>query len=327
MNLDLPLPVGKRNLSFNTKFNPFPVTDVSTDGAFSEKCFTGIFTGLSVEIFDQSAIRELYVNGSYGMSIQTKTTPKLLSRFPRMDCVTQSQYERKLEWSAKYQNQNPDDVKILMKTIDEIEHTEECGEECPHVIPDPFPIEEVLALSPEETLFLHHTLRCLKVFDFEQTKEYSTDEMIDIFCNMNEKFIERYVAYHFYRSKNWIVRSGIKFGGDFREFFKNYFNVLLIFIVMCYVFIPVLYYKGPHYHHATYVVIVNDNEVDGNFQDIQSNYRVAETTGKEVIILKVTRPNGLQYSDRHECIHRLNEFKVTEVIPKRFQVGQLNQSR
>lgn len=86
-----------------------------------------------------------------------------------------------------------------------------------NLVVDPFPIEETLALFPEEAFFLHFSLKCLKVLNFDQTHEFTTDELLERFCNLNPKFIERYTAYHFYRSKNWVVRSGLKFGGDFRK--------------------------------------------------------------------------------------------------------------
>lgn len=69
-------------------------------------------------------------------------------------------------------------------------------------------------------------------------------------------------------------------------------------------------------------MLVDDKDVDANIRIIQGTYRVGETTSKELIIFQVIRPNGLQYKDRHQCIQRLSEFKVTEVIPKRFQFSK-----
>lgn len=101
-------------------------------------------------------------------------------------------------------------------------------------------------------------------------------------------------------------------------FFKIQFFQNLIFFC-----VSVLYHKGPEFTHASYVVLVSDNEVNQNNLDVQSNYRVSDTTGKGLIILKVTRPDGLEYSNYFECFNRLSEFKVTEIIPKRFQSKQL----
>lgn len=83
-----------------------------------------------------------------------------------------------------------------------------------------------------------------------------------------------------------------------------------------------LYYKGPNYYHASYVVLICDDKI--HTKDAQSNYRVADTTGKELIILNILRPKNSEHFDKSELFKRLNEFQVTEVIPKRFVINQLN---
>lgn len=85
----------------------------------------------------------------------------------------------------------------------------------------------------------------------------------------------------------------------------------------------VLYYKGPSYFHASYVVLVSDNNDKLNHLDVQSNYRVSESTHKEIILVNVTRPDDLEYSNRMECLIRLTDFKITEILPKRFLLNQL----
>lgn len=85
-----------------------------------------------------------------------------------------------------------------------------------------------------------------------------------------------------------------------------------------------MYYKGPNYYHASYVVLVSDNEDRLNLLDTQSNYRVSESTNKEIILATVTRPHTVKYSDRTDCLKRFTEFKITEILPKRFVLNQLN---
>lgn len=88
--------------------------------------------------------------------------------------------------------------------------------------------------------------------------------------------------------------------------------------------ISVLYYEGPCYYHASYVVLVGDNDDKSNHLDVQSNYRVSESTHKEVILANVIRPDGFDYANRVECLQRFNEFKITEILPKRFLINQLS---
>lgn len=266
--LSLPHP---KKFSADCTLREFPIERISEKD--DDKQFTGIFNGLSVEIIDSIAIKQLYSNGCYGLSSKTKNIPQMLYTFPRVQNVTQSQYEQKSTWNTKFTNQNPNQVMMnLMESIEqkiveprqideEIENIEdieannseesksdnENEKECVgenvqtmksvknggnqikstifkekkepdmNLVVDPFPIEDTLALFPEEAFFLQFSLRCLKILNFDQTHELPIEEAFEKFCNMNPKFIERFIAYHFYRSKNWVVRSGLKFGGDFRK--------------------------------------------------------------------------------------------------------------
>ncbi|XP_031617177.1 tRNA-splicing endonuclease subunit Sen2 [Contarinia nasturtii] len=351
---ELSLPQAKK-CSADSSLRAFPIDRIPKID--DEKPFTGIFNGLSVEISDSDVIKHLFSNGCFGLSTKTKNTPQSLFALPRMQNVSQCQYVQKFAWNANFTNRNPDLVMINLlapaersetnhlkhksveetsidcenignederddfedngdeniedeNTIDQtmenvLEKTEPMeisrkSEPEPNLVADPFPIEEYLALFPEEAFLLHYSLRCLKILNFEQTHEFTTEELLEKFCDMNPKFIERFIAYHYYRSKNWVVKGGLKFGGDF-----------------------LLYYKGPSYYHASYVVLVNDSEDEVNQLDMQSNYRVSDSTKKELIIATITRPKNLEYSSRTECLNRLNEFQITEIIPKRLTINQL----
>lgn len=70
-------------------------------------------------------------------------------------------------------------------------------------------------------------------------------------------------------------------------------------------------------------MLVSDNNDKPNHLDIQSNYRVSESTHKEIILANVTRPDDLEYSARLECLNRLKDFRITEILPKRFLLNQL----
>lgn len=275
MNLTkLSLPTPKR-LTADSSLKPFPVDKIPEEG--NEKPFTGFFNGLSVEVLDFESIKQIYSNGCFGLSTKTKNVPTMLHKFPQMKKITQSQYERKLEWDTKFIDQHPEtvvvdvlfssnnstetvatdvkhsdgnqierneeeenetiqseDIKCENITSDEVKNEDdsmECVENKMELMQtdsaktefelnlaiDPFPIEETLALLPVEAFFLHHSLHCLKILNFEQTHEFTTEELLERFCITNPNFIQQFIVYHFYRSKNWVVKSGLKFGGDFRK--------------------------------------------------------------------------------------------------------------
>lgn len=274
----LALPIPKK-LSPDSNLKPFPVDKIpEVDG---EKPFTGIFNGLSVEVFDIESVNQIYSNGCFGLSTKTKSVPLILHKFVQTKSFTQPQYDQKIAWDTKFINQNPETVMINLLLTEQsceteanikyVEHesdqfnetdeniyeneeeenktnqnevincdkSEEIGTMCNaqnyknqtksrqtdtekiqavlNLVTDPFPIEETLALLPVEAFFLYYSLRCLKIMNFQQTHEFTTEELLDRFCTVNPKFIQEFIVYHFYRSKSWVVRSGLKFGGDFRK--------------------------------------------------------------------------------------------------------------
>ena len=84
----------------------------------------------------------------------------------------------------------------------------------PRIESDGFPVKETLHLTFEETFFLMFGLGCLRVVDFDG-KFLSIKETWDHFCKEDAFFVQKYVIYHYYRSKGWVVKPGLKYGGDF----------------------------------------------------------------------------------------------------------------
>lgn len=84
----------------------------------------------------------------------------------------------------------------------------------PRIENEGFPIREALHLTFEETFFLLFGLGCLQVIHFDNS-------LLDInsawlyFCKEKPDFLQKYVVYHYYRSKGWVVKPGLKYGGDF----------------------------------------------------------------------------------------------------------------
>lgn len=230
MNLELSQPKAKRFCSANATYNPFPVNKIG-----GEQKFTGIFTGLNVHIVDESSIQEIFTNGCFGVSSQTKANPRTQTTDPHVEVVSQLRYERKLEWMTKYSNQNPHNVrlKVVVNDVVPARNWINAETDTTNIMDDPFPIEDTLVLTLEEAFFLHFTLDCLRIVNLDQTLEFTTDEVIQKFCEHTNRFVERYVAYHYYRSRNWIVKSGIKFGGDFCKLAIFTFKLLLGMIVWC----------------------------------------------------------------------------------------------
>lgn len=80
-----------------------------------------------------------------------------------------------------------------------------------------------LVLFPEEALFLHQHVNSLEIRDLDD-KPIQTERLWKIFFNLKESFVECYIAYLYLKSKNWVIKSGIKFGGDYRKLSHDLFT-------------------------------------------------------------------------------------------------------
>lgn len=201
---------------YNKKINPFPVTSIDD----SNPKFTGNFTGLSVEIFDEAEIFTIYDNGCYGVGSRTKSTPRVFyaanaPKRPLADAEDTHEHKKVTSDEVIDNSKWADDADkpTNMKTsplpkdipINRIPPIGECS----------LNFTESLNLYPEEAFFLHYSLKCLSVVDFFSKVELSTDDLLQRFCRINSNFITHFVAYHYFRSQNWVVKCGLKYGGHF----------------------------------------------------------------------------------------------------------------
>lgn len=183
-------------------FRPFPVDNVIPE---SDYIFSGYFTGINVEIFDAESIKQIYENGSFGIGSRTQAAPKVLWKGQIAPTkVLKKIYDKKCEWRERI---GGCESKFEV-TIDGLNRDPEV---------DPFHIEETLVLTVEESFFLHSTLKCLRIMDVGG-RVMQTNEILEKYCRLKPHFWTHYVAYSYLRSKNWIVKCGLKFGGDFREY-------------------------------------------------------------------------------------------------------------
>ncbi|XP_068705335.1 tRNA-splicing endonuclease subunit Sen2-like [Montipora foliosa] len=173
---------------------------------------------------------------------------------------------------------------------------------------DPYKVHEHLQLTLEEAFFLAYGLGCLSVLNMEK-RPMSLSEMWCSFCAAKQDFIPSYVTYHYFRSKGWIPKVGIKYGADW-----------------------VLYKEGMPFYHSSYSVIVQMVESD-HLDVVKSNAnllcrqltwpqlcgvnRVSGHSAKEVMLCYVIRPTGMSDNEMSspKCI---TSFKIQEVVLRRW---------
>ncbi|GFO28915.1 tRNA-splicing endonuclease subunit sen2-like [Plakobranchus ocellatus] len=225
---------------------------------------------------------------------------------------------------------DPDgDLFVVNNTSEEEELEEEHEEEVeavrnahrwrPCLKSDPCPVEERLHLMLEEAFFLTFGLGCLRILDLE-SKALDLTEMWCQFQVLKEQFVPHYVAYHYFRSKGWVPKSGLKFGCDF-----------------------ILYKEGPPFYHGSYSVVVQcvregsllpctrreGYRLDHrhlNWISLAGLNRITEHVAKELMFCYVVWPRGLTQEDLQspDCISR---FKVKEVLVSRWVSSQERENK
>jgi tRNA-splicing endonuclease subunit Sen2 len=186
------IPAPKRRKLRNFDVKPFP-TDCK---------LIGTFTGLDVEVFDQNSIKLLSQCGNYGNNAINYRQRQLYSE-EKIPIVSQNDYQRKLRWNEKYLHETSSQEQKLIKVEESI-------------VPDPFPITQSHVLILEEAMFLHKELKCLEIKDMDDNL-MTTEDLWKEFCDLKHNFVECYVGYLYLKSKNWVIKSGIKFGGHFSK--------------------------------------------------------------------------------------------------------------
>lgn len=185
---------------------------------------------------------------------------------------------------------------------------------------DPLPLRECLLLSPEEAFFLSYGLGCLTVISsspFNKSSSETDDseatllpllELWRRFRDLDPCFHAKYVAYHYYRSRGWVPRCGLKFGVDF-----------------------LLYVSGPAHYHATFSVVVEEmtNDMEKVSTRRETSYapsasglsRVTEQVNKDLLICNVVQPKRDSFEELESFLSSPNcvrEFCVKEILKKRW---------
>ncbi|CAK1555755.1 unnamed protein product [Leptosia nina] len=160
-------------------------------------------------------------------------------------------------------------------------------------------LEEKLMLTKQEAFFLVYGLGCLQVLDSEN-KVLKVKDCWKLFAESDSSFIRKYVVYHYYRSKGYIVKPGIKFGGDY-----------------------LLYREGPGINHSDFIVVIKHEYDDYNtWLSILAHVRMAVTTLKEILTIEVIEPNANMTLPNDLNKYTVKELLLTRHLPVVINAGK-----
>ncbi|XP_015350522.1 tRNA-splicing endonuclease subunit Sen2 isoform X1 [Marmota marmota marmota] len=165
---------------------------------------------------------------------------------------------------------------------------------------NPYRIFEYLQLSLEEAFFLVYALGCLSIY--YEKEPLTILKLWQAFTSIQPTFRTTYMAYHYFRSKGWVPKVGLKYGTDF-----------------------LLYWKGPPFYHASYSVIVElvDDRLEGSlrrpfsWKSLATLSRISVNVSKELMLCYLIKPSTMtdEEMESPECMKRI---KVQEVILSRW---------
>ncbi|XP_074735840.1 tRNA-splicing endonuclease subunit Sen2 [Strix uralensis] len=165
---------------------------------------------------------------------------------------------------------------------------------------NPFRIFEYLQLSLEEAFFLVYALGCLSICYGEEP--LTILKLWEVFSEVKPNFKTTYMAYHYFRSKGWVPKVGLKYGTDL-----------------------LLYRKGPPFYHASYSVIAElvDDNFEGplrrplSWKSLSGLNRTTVNASKELMLCYLIRPSDMTEKEMStpECMKRI---KVQELIVTRW---------
>ncbi|XP_055115402.1 tRNA-splicing endonuclease subunit Sen2 isoform X4 [Symphalangus syndactylus] len=165
---------------------------------------------------------------------------------------------------------------------------------------NPYRIFEYLQLSLEEAFFLVYALGCLSIY--YEKEPLTIVKLWKAFTVVQPTFRTTYMAYHYFRSKGWVPKVGLKYGTDL-----------------------LLYRKGPPFYHASYSVIIElvDDHFEGSlrrpfsWKSLAALSRVSVNVSKELMLCYLIKPSTMTGKEMEspECMKRI---KVQEVILSRW---------
>lgn len=261
----------------------------------------GTFNGFCVFVEDTQEARHILETSCYGK-------PNLSRGYDNVkkEIIRKRQFETRQNLADK--NNKPEKIIVLPDSDSEDENYFTLNIKPVYEI-DRSDLKERIYLDLPEAYFLNKYKQCLFIYQDEDLLNFQ--ECWEKFSAEDKYFTQNYICYHHFRRKNWVVKSGLKFGGDF-----------------------LLYKDGPAYYHASFIVIIDivdeitlERRVDlcrrsMYTKEITGLNRLCESTGKELLIFQILWPSNVHYITNDHIKH----IKVKEILMRRWDPNtkQLN---
>lgn len=158
------------------------------------------YSGFSVVVTEPEDVQKLNRLGFYG---KTNLSRNVRPMKRQTEIIRKRQFVRRNQVELKKQAVS----KVIVVPDSDSENGDYFVNLQPEFQIDNGAVRERLHLMLEEAFYLQDVLKCLKIENVE--------DLWKLFYESDKYFAQNYVVYRHFRKKNWIVKSGLKFGGDF----------------------------------------------------------------------------------------------------------------
>ncbi|KAJ1864906.1 tRNA splicing endonuclease subunit sen2 [Coemansia sp. RSA 2703] len=246
----------------------------------------------------------LWSNGAFGKGILSRSDATWYARY-QQQANRKSSSGQKTVFLEDITQQRRRERQTAANVAKDLNQTESSMLEL-NVTPSEAGEMEPVQLSPYEVIFLLDS-GYLEPTDSETGELYSSSQLWKLYCQSERDFDMKYAAYYYYRSKGWVVRSGIKFGSDF-----------------------LLYDRGPAHSHSRYSIVVRhrreekkdeDKHIRGladTWQYVFALSRVTSQVQKQLVICYVDRSEQEDKTAVDDGRIDICQYTVEELTVARF---------
>lgn len=178
------------------------------------RVITGIFNGFSVILENTVETQSILASCCFGKGNLSRSTS---SRGNHTEIIRKRQFNNRKHCVKRFNLNCNRPVKVIVVPDSDSEN-EECFKSfVPEYQLDSSGLCETVSLELPEAFFLLKFVKSLKVVYLD--KVLDERECWETFSSSDKYFIQNYICYHHFRAKNWVVKPGIKFGGDYCNLF------------------------------------------------------------------------------------------------------------
>lgn len=203
---------------FSKENTHLPLPIFSNSNGDIEK-FDGKFNGFSVTVENDNQMLKLYLNGFFGKGNLSRSYPQFVNK-TKTNIIRKRQQEYRKFWTQKLDIPSQKSESVIVLPDSDSDNEDYFKNLQPIYDLDKSNLKEHLVLGLEEAYFLLDALKCLDIYF--NNKLLPPEEAWNLFQDADKYFLQNYIVYHYYRSKSWVVKTGLKFGGDYCEYSKYY---------------------------------------------------------------------------------------------------------